>query len=213
MKNEIDKFTAVIFDLDGTLIDSMGIWQEIDIKFLNKRGIPVPNNLFDDLKSNNINALAEHFKEKFALKETIEEIVNEWIIEAKHAYEHTIKLKPGAVELLNYIKTKGKKLAIGTSNERTLTQATLKKHQIYDYFETIVCGCDCERGKPEPDIFLKIAENLKIPPHECLVMEDSLLGVKAAKNAGMTVYAFADEYAIDDKEQIIKIADKYFESF
>ena len=200
----------IIFDLDGTLIDSMKIWGEVDKIFFGKRGIPVPDDIFDGLKSNSIIDMAIFIKEKFSLKDSIEEITAEWIKETKHYYENTLKLRPGAFEFLTYLKQNNYTLALGTSNSLYLAEAVLKQNNVYDYFSTIVAGCSNLKGKPEPDIYLQVCKNLGCSPDDCLVFEDALVGVQAAKNAGMMVYAIEDESAAADKIQIQEIADKYF---
>jgi len=205
-------FSAIIFDLDGTLIDSMNIWHECDTHFLKRRGIALPPDLFDNLTSNNINDLAVYFKERFALPDSIDDIINEWIAFVSHAYENTIAMKPFAIEILQYLNEAGYTLALGTSNERSLAQGILQRYNLLDYFKTIVVGCDCQNGKPAPDIFLLIANNLQVDPQDCLVIEDSLLGVQAAKNAGMTVYAVADDAAKPDRQAILQTADCNFEN-
>jgi len=201
----------IIFDLDGTLIESMNVWHECDLAFFAKRGITYPDDLWDDLTSNNITDLAKYFKQRFVLPESIEDIMAEWLAYVKNAYEHTITTKPFAMEIIHYLKNKGITLAIGTSNERSLAESVLRRLKMTDLFSTVVVGCDCENGKPAPDIFLLIAEKLGVDPANCLVIEDSLAGVQAAKNAGMTVYAVADASSARDKEQIMQTADRYFQ--
>ena len=206
-------YKAVIFDLDGTLIDSMSIWVEMDIRFLNKRNITIRDGMFDDLQTNSFKDMAVYFKEKFALTESIEEIINEWITEAKHAYEKELVLKPHSLEFIKYLKDSEYLLAIGTSNELSLTQAVLESNSVIDYFDTIVTGCTGLRGKPAPDIYLEVAKNLGVLPKDCLVIEDTFVGVMAAKNAGMSVYAIADKFSLGDKDRIILNADGYFEDY
>jgi len=201
--------TTIIFDLDGTLIDSMNIWHECDVQFFSRRGIEFPSNLFDDLTSNNFTDLATYFKQRFCLSETVEEIMDEWFTFVRQAYEQTIPLKPYALEVINQLKDMGFTLALGTSNERSLAECAIKRLGLYDFFSAIVVGCDCVNGKPAPDIFLLIAEKLGVLPEECLVIEDSLAGVQAAKNAGMMVFAVADEHSARDKEQICEVADRF----
>jgi HAD superfamily hydrolase (TIGR01509 family) len=204
-------FKAIIFDLDGTLIDSMSLWRDLDIKFLAKRGIALPDNIFDNMHSNNLTDTAIYFKERFSLPETIQEIMNEWLNSVQQAYTNEIQLKSGARELLKSLSERAITMAIGTSNTRVLTELVLQSHGIYDLFKTIVTGCDTLRGKPYPDIFLLCAENLGISQTDILVIEDTLLGVKAAKNAGMSVYVVADDFSLKDKTEIISSADAYFD--
>jgi HAD superfamily hydrolase (TIGR01509 family) len=204
-------FKAIIFDLDGTLIDSMSLWRDLDIKFLAKRGIELPDDIFDNMHSNNLTDTAIYFKERFSLSENISEIMDEWLNSVQQAYASEIQLKSGARELLTSLFKRGITLAIGTSNTRELTNAVLRHHGIYDMFKTIVSGCDTSLGKPNPDIFLLCAENLGISPTNILVIEDTLLGVRAAKNAGMCVYVVADDFSLKDKPEIISLADSYFD--
>ncbi|MCL1826504.1 MAG: HAD family phosphatase, partial [Candidatus Cloacimonetes bacterium] len=203
-------YKNIIFDLDGTLIDSMGIWREIDMKFLNKRNIEMPEKLFAGLPSNNLNDTALYLKERFQLPDTVEEILSEWHQNMLQHYEKSIGLKPFVSDFVQKLKESDKVLAVGTSNSRALTEIILSRFGLLGHFATIVTGCGDIKGKPLPDIYLKVAENLKVEPAECLVFEDSLPGVQAAKNAGMTVYAIADPSAEKYKEKIISIADRYF---
>jgi HAD superfamily hydrolase (TIGR01509 family) len=189
----------------------MDIWVKLDIQFLEKRNIPIPDDLFLDLASNNITDLATYFKNRFLLSDTVDEIKKEWIDSVKYAYENTIPLKPFATEILSYLLQKHITLALGTSNERSLTKAILSRHNISRYFSTVVTGDDAKCGKPNPDIFLHIADILHVNPQSCLVIEDSLFGVQAAKNACMRVIAVADDYSISDMPEIVKIADHYVE--
>lgn len=207
-------FKAVIFDLDGTLIDSMGIWFEVDKQYLLKRKIKVPENLFDQVEGgNSFIEIARFFKEKFALPDSLEEIMAEWTSMVEEYYRSKIPLRPGVRELLQDLKKKGIKTGIGTSNSMKLTRTVLQVNGVLDKFDHIVAGCSEIKGKPFPDIFLQVAEALRVEPQECLVIEDVLVGVQAAKNAGMTVYAVHDEFSQDKISQIKQEADLFAEDF
>ncbi|MCD4817328.1 MAG: HAD family phosphatase [Candidatus Cloacimonetes bacterium] len=208
------KIEAIIFDLDGTLIDSMSIWQEIDVEFLKKRGIQVPKGLFEDVSGgNSFPEIAKHFKEKFKLSESIEEIMKEWVEMTIFHYKNTISLKPDVLELLKLCKAKNIKLGIGTSNNDQLTEIVLEKNRIKDYFQAIVTGDSITNGKPFPDIFLKTAEKLNVKPQNCLVIEDVFVGIQAAKNAGMTVFMIFDEHSIHEHDKMLEIADFYAKDY
>jgi HAD superfamily hydrolase (TIGR01509 family) len=202
------KYKAVIFDLDGTLIDSMQIWRKVDQEFLGKRGIAVPSDLFEHLpQGNSYNQTAQYFKDRFNLPDSIDSIMNEWTDAVKWHYEHDMELKPGAAEIVSKLHSDMIPLAIGTSNHDDLTDLVLKQHNIRQYFETIVTGKHDMLGKPFPDIFMKAARELSIEPEFCIVIEDTINGVKAAKAAGMYAIAIFDRDSQPMWEQIVAVAD------
>ncbi len=208
------KYKAVIFDLDGTLIDSMGIWIQVDKEYLQMRGIPVPDNLFMDVEGgNSFNEICLYFKKKFDLPESIEEIGVEWTKMVAEHYKKDVKLKPGALELLQFLKEKDIKIGVGTSNSKYLAETVLQANGVLGYFDSIIAGCDDIKGKPFPDIFLNAAKELNVLPQDCLVIEDVLVGVQAAKNAGIDVFAVYDEHAAHEIEKIKQNADFYAEDF
>ncbi len=208
------KIEAVIFDLDGTLIDSMGIWEDVDKVFLGRRNIDVPADLFEDMSTgNNFQGLAQHFKDRFQLTDTIEEIMKEWTEQVVEYYLHHIPVKDGVADLLQYLQDKSIPMAIGTSNSIFLTESVLGRHQLLPYFQYIVTGSEVEHGKPFPDIYLKTAQMLGIEPGKCLVIEDSLQGVQAGKAAGMQVVAIKDEFSRKEYDQICEQADYYTDHF
>lgn len=208
------KYKAVIFDLDGTLVDSMGVWEKVDAEFLESRGISVPKNLFQDLEGgNSFNEVAKYFKDRFNLKESIEEILAFWTDMVKHHYQDNIQLKPGADKLLEYLKNQEIIMGVGSSNSLFLVKATLKNNNVYHYFDAFATGEEKVKGKPFPDIFLNVAKRLDVKPEECIVIEDILDGVKAAKNAGMKVFAIYDKHADKQKNEIKNEADFYADNY
>ena len=210
----MQKIRGAIFDLDGTLIDSMGVWTQVDSDYLSKRNITVPDNLFMDIEEgNSFIEVARYFKQKFSLEDSIEEIIQEWTDLVADHYEHNIRLKPGVLEFLDLLKKHRIKTGIGTSNTLYLARKVLESNGILSYFDSIVTGCRDIKGKPYPDIFLKVAEELRINPTECLVCEDVLAGIQAGKNARMLVVGIYDTYSEPDKEEINKMADFYGSDF
>lgn len=204
---------AAIFDMDGTLIDSMGVWTKIDIDFLEKRGFQVPQNLKSSIEHLTFLECAEYFKEKFALQDTLQEIMDEWNEMAKDAYEYNIRLKPGVKEYLNLLKTLGIKLSIATSNTLSLIEKVLKSNEIYCFFDSITTVDEVTRGKNFPDIYLLAAKKLGVLPTECIVFEDILPAVLGAKAAGMKVIGVNDAYSDYQQDDIRKHVDKYIFEF
>ncbi len=204
---------AVIFDLDGTLIDSMHVWDQVDIDFLKKRGMQVPIDLFLDLPSGDgLLPMAIYFKEKFNLPDSVEDIIAEWNSMVYDFYS-SLSLIDGAEQLLQKLQDLGLRLGIGTSNSQVLTEATLQYNKIRENFQSVVTGCKINRGKPFPDIYLTVAKELNIAPKNCLVIEDTLHGVEAAKNAGMKVIAIFNDYSKIDKEKLILKADAFVNDY
>ncbi len=204
---------GVIFDLDGTLVDSMWIWRRIDIDYLGKRKIALPSDLQKNVEGMSFTETAHYFKKRFSLKEPIEEIKKEWLEMAEDYYREKVPLKKGVLPLLRYLKDRHIKMGIGTSNARDLVETVILKHGIESFFGSVRTACEVNRGKPYPDIFLKVAEDLKIAPKNCLVFEDTYAGVLAAKRAGMRVFAVQDDSSIQYKANICSIADGYIEGF
>ena len=210
----MSKIKSVIFDLDGTLIDSMGIWYDVDKEFLSKRNIIPPKHLFDEIKGgNSFVETAQFFKDRFSLSETIEDIMKEWTDMVAYHYKYQVKIKAGVLDILDFLKMRNIKIAVGTSNSEYLTKTVLKSNNILSYFDAIVAGDTNIKGKPFPDIFLKAAELTGFQSDNCIVVEDTLSGVKAAKNAQMKVCGIFDKYSVRNSDEINKIADWFVQDF
>ena len=209
----MNNIKAVIFDLDGTLIDSMGVWAQIDEEYLNDFGLEVPKNLQEEITHLTLTETAIYFKERFKIEDKIEDIINTWHLMAHNHYSHTIKLKDGVVPFLNHLKNKGIKIALATSNSIPLLEVVLRNNKIYDYFDAITTTEEVNKAKNNPDIYLLSAKKLNVNPEDCLVFEDIVQAVKGAKLAGMTVYSVYDKHSENQKEDLIKLSDRYIESF
>lgn len=204
---------AVLFDLDGTLIDSMWIWRTIDIEFLGKRNIAMPDDLQKEIEGKSFHETAVYFKEHFGLTEELDEIKEIWNQMAFEKYAHGMKLKDKAQEFLELLRKKGIKMAIATSNSRPLATACLSDIGIVSYFDSIVTGCEVQNGKPQPDIYLKAAQNLSVSPDKCLVMEDVPMGILAGNRAGMRTCAVYDSFSERMDEEKRNLADYYIKSY
>jgi HAD superfamily hydrolase (TIGR01509 family) len=209
----LKNISAAIFDMDGTLIDSMWVWNTIDRKYLERRGLSVPSELRDEIMHLSFEETALYFKNKFNLPDSIEEIVNEWNSLAYVEYANNVNLKPYAKEYLTMLKAKGIKLAIATSNCTMLLETVLKRHGIYELFDAITTTDEVERGKNFPDVYLLTAKKLSVKPSQCIVFEDILPAIIGAKAAGMTVVGVHDSYSEYQRTDIINKADIYIKGY
>lgn len=200
---------AVIFDLDGSMVDSMWIWRDIDIEYLGRFGIALPENLQACIEGMSFSETAAYFKNRFQLPCTSEEIKSDWNRMARDKYTHEVPIKEGVPELLEYCKANGIKVGIATSNSRELVEALVNAHHFASYFDCIMTACDVSKGKPAPDIYLAVAEALCVAPENCLVFEDIIPGIQAGLAAGMKVCAVYDRYSEHQDEEKRRIADYY----
>lgn len=200
---------AIIFDLDGTLVDSMWMWRTIDIEYLGLYGIELPEDLQKEIEGLSFYGTAVYFKDRFQIPDSIEEIHKVWLSMADHKYRHEVPLKKGVPEFLEYAKNNGIKMAIASSNSLELIEAVLQAHKIRSYFD-VICTCDdVKHSKPAPDVYLKAAELLGVSPKRCIVFEDIVKGIQAGKAAGMTTYAVQDVYSRDAEEEKRAVSDGF----
>ena len=209
----LNDIKAVLFDLDGTLVESMSMWGDIDVDYLKKFHIPVPEGLQKAIEGLSMYQTAVYFKENFAIEDSLEEIMDEWNRMAYEKYTTEIPLKPGARAFLNGLKDKNIPCGIATSNSRILTEAILKSHQVENYFSVMVTGDEITNGKPDPEVYLEAAKKMGVAPEHCLVFEDIPFGIIAGKRAGMTVCAVEDAYSMKDMEEKIRLADFCIKSY
>ena len=185
---------AVIFDMDGTMIDSMWVWAQIDIEYLDRFHYPPP--VRDDLKraieGMSFHETALYFKEHYHIPDDVETMKADWNQMAWDKYENEVPLKAGMEEFLEGCRRNGILLGIATSNSRELAENVLQVHHVKDLFHSIVTGSEVTKGKPAPDIYLKVAKELGVSPEDCLVFEDIMPGLQSGRNAGMTICAVAD---------------------
>lgn len=210
---QLDDVKAVIFDLDGTLVDSMWMWETIDIEFLGKYGYSCPPELQKTIEGMGFTETAVYFKERFSLPLSIEEIKQIWTEMSIDKYRNEVPLKPGAKEFLTYLKDHGIKAGIATSNGREMVEAVLESLGVREFFQVVTTACEVNAGKPAPDIYLCVAEKLGVKPEDCMVFEDVPAGILAGKRAGMTVYAIEDEFSRKMEVEKRELADGYIRDY
>lgn len=200
---------AVLFDLDGTLVDSMWVWRNIDIDFLSDIGQKLPADLQKCIEGMSFTETAEYFKKRFGIDDDVEDIKKKWNQMAYDKYTSEVRLKKGAKEFLERLKSDNIRIGIASSNSVTLIEGALKAEGVLEYFDAITTGCEAGAGKPAPDIYLLAAKKVGIAPSECLVFEDIPMGIMAGNSAGMTTVAVEDDYSHGMRKEKERLA-KYF---
>lgn len=196
------KIKGLIFDLDGTLLDSMDCWENIDRSFLIENDIVPPNGISDIVKKMSIQSSAMYFKTQFSLKLSCQEIIDRIEEMVTDQYFNTIPLKNGAYELVHNFKKAGYIMCIATATYNRLADAALKRLGIYECFEFVLTSTDIGSSKEKPDIYLKAAEKMNCSINDSLVVEDSLHCIETAANAGFHTIAVYDKTADREWDEI-----------
>jgi HAD superfamily hydrolase (TIGR01509 family) len=191
---------SIIFDLDGVLADSESWWNQIDAKLLADYGVKYCGEYHQNVLGVSYRLAVEFYKKAFGLSLPSEEMMRRRGEIATEFFANRVGLFPHVKEVLEELRQMKLHLAVATSSVSASARPFLDRHQLTGFFEVIVTGEEVERGKPAPDIYLCTAEQLRIPADACLVVEDALPGVAAAKAASMRVAAIPDRRFVDPDE-------------
>ena len=206
---------AVIFDMDGTLIDSTGIWHEIDKAFFAKRNMELPKDYAQHIVHLGLTQAAVYTKETYHLEESIQDIIKEWHDMSVDMYKYHVPLKEGALELLKLFKSNDVKMAIATANDEPLYRPCIERLGIGEYFDEIADVNTAKEGKQSAKIYLDLAKKMGSEPQNTLVLEDMPTCVKTAfKSSFITVAVYdnaSKEYDEEKKENSILFINNFFE--
>ena len=212
----IDKelFDVAIFDMDGTIMDSLGVWEKIDREFLeNKRGIKVPDDYVHAISAMSFTEIANYTKERFNLPDSPDELKLEWTQMAEYEYANNIFLKSGVREYIGMLKKQGKKIVLCTSSPDYFYVPCLQNNGVYGLFDAFTNTCEAGEGKNSVKVFLIAAQKVGATPEKCIVFEDVLSAAVSAKKAGMQVCGVFDERGASYKKEMQEICDYYIDSF
>lgn len=210
---------AAIFDLDGTLIDSMGVWENLADDYLLSIGIEPPKNLRESLKELTLKESILYMREKFKIRSTHYEINRDMEKLLADHYANHIQLKPYVSEVLLEFKHKNIIMVLATATDEHLVSMVLNKHSIKGYFKFIQTCSNVGLSKREPEFFQIIIDRLKsdtkdeLDTEDIWVFEDALHCILSAKQCGLNVVAIEDESSLSDLEKIKEISDIYIDDF
>ncbi len=193
-------FRVVIFDLDGVLADSEPWWNEIDAKLLAQYGVRYRGEYHRNVLGVSYRLAVEFFKKAFGLSASTDELIQRRGEIATEFFANRVGLFPSAKKVLQELRRMNLRLAVATSSVSASARPFLDRHQLTAFFDLIVTGDEIEHGKPHPDIYLRAAAKLDVAADACLVIEDALAGIAAAKAAKMRVAAIPDRRFVDPRE-------------
>jgi len=198
------------FDLDGTLLDSNGVWLDLDIDFLQSRGIsPVPQEYTDYVTHHSFPEAAVYTREQFSLPESPEEIIAQWKRMAWGAYSTALDLKPGAKDLLRHLRARGERLFLLTSCMPELCQAALERHGLAGLLDGVLTTQGMGLDKKNPQLYRAAAEACGAAVETCLFFDDTPDYCQAARDAGMETVGVWDALFAHREEEMRELCHHY----
>lgn len=201
-----------IFDLDGTLLDSLGMWLDIDIKYMKMHGVEYKRQYSDDISKLNHEECAIYFRDVIGIKKDTEQMKKDWKEMSEKEYFYHLQLKPYAYEFVRECSKYGKCI-LATSCHRKNAQAVLNRTGLNEFIHEIITTNELGVNKDTPDIYLECAKHLGLDIKDCYVFEDVVTAIKAASSAGFHVVSMNDKMWLKEKENIIKYSKRNIDSF
>lgn len=206
-------FSGAIFDIDGTILDTMGVWREITLNFLLKKGITPTREEMDNYRDLSMAETMQYTKVQFNLPESVEELQDGFEKLSREKYINEVPAKPYIKEYMEKLKSEGVKIGVATSGYPDLWQHALKRLGMLHLIDGYALTSETGVNKSHPDVYLLAAERIGVAPSECMVFEDIVSGIVGAKKGGMMATAIYDESNKDRTEEFKKLADRYIVSW
>lgn len=200
---------GVIFDVDGTLFDSMGAWHDSGYNVLKSIGIDADKGIGDIFFSMTMDEVIDYMQEKFPVNKSRECLRKGIHDQVEYAYRNEIELKPGVMRILDWTRDQKIPATIATSTDRFLIEIGLERLGIEKYFDGIYTATEVGKSKNHPDIFQLAMDKMGTKPGETWLFEDGLYSMITAKAYGMPVVGVYDKVSHDDQEAIKQVADIY----
>ena len=203
---------GAIFDVDGTLLDSMYLWDRVGEDYLQGKGIaPLPD-MEERVRTMSMMQIAQYCQEAYGMTEPAQQIIDEINGMVLEKYRNEVQPKPGVKALLSMLREKGVALAVATASDRCLIEEALERTGLLPYFDVFLTCSEVGAGKDSPAIFYTACKAMGTRPEETVLFEDSLYSMKTAKKEGFLVAAVFDESAAGEKEEIQQLADWYVQT-
>lgn len=203
---------GAIFDVDGTLLDSMYLWDRVGEDYLQGKGIaPLPD-MEERVRTMSMMQIAQYCQEAYGMTEPAQQIIDEINGMVLEKYRNEVQPKPGVKALLSMLREKGVALAVATASDRCLIEEALERTGLLPYFDVFLTCSEVGAGKDSPAIFYTACKAMGTRPEETVLFEDSLYSMKTAKKEGFLVAAVFDESAAGETEEIQQLADWYVQT-
>ncbi len=204
---------GAIFDVDGTLLDSMPVWWRVSEKFFRNHNLDVSYERFEEYKEMRLEDSLPLIREEFKLDMTVNEMIDEFRRLAFEEYRDSVQLKPYAKEYMEKLHKEGVKIAVATSGYEGLCRSAFVRLGVWDMIDARAFSDEVGVDKSHPDVYLLAAERIGVDPSQCVVFEDIVKGIEGAKSGGFKTCAVYDESNEEETQTLKSIADRYIKSW